>query len=247
MTSTEPKKWCSWISLAEYWYNTTYHTAIKMSPFQALYGFPPPLISELAIPGPEEEDAHNFLSAKQQMLEQLKTNLLQAQNRMKRYADLKRVERIFEVEDMVYLKMAPYRLAAFGFRGALKLQHKYYGPFIIVQKIGKYAYKLQFPEHVKIHPVFHVSQLKKHIGQKSIPSPNLPMVNQDGTVKTGPAEALQVKQVPRHNLPVVQWLIQWDNLSPDEATWEDADFIKYAFPEFFKMTTQAWRTVEQSP
>ncbi|XP_044396459.1 uncharacterized protein [Triticum aestivum] len=95
-----------------------------MSPFQALYGFPPPMISELAIPVPEEEEAQNFLAAKQQILEHLKSNLLQAQNRIKRYADLKRVERVFEVVDMVYLKMAPYRLAAFGFRGALKLQNK---------------------------------------------------------------------------------------------------------------------------
>ncbi|XP_073355150.1 uncharacterized protein [Aegilops tauschii subsp. strangulata] len=161
-----------------------------MSPFQALYGFPPPMISELAIPVPEEEEAQNFLAAKQQILEHLKSNLLQAQNRIKRYADLKRVERVFEVVDMVYLKMAPYRLAAFGFRGALKLQNKYYGPFLIVQKIGNSAYKLQFPAHVQIHPVFHVSQLKKHIGPNSIPSPNLSMVNQDGTIKTGPAELL---------------------------------------------------------
>ena len=56
--------------------------------------------------------------------------------------------------DMVYLKMAPYRLTAFGFRGALKLQNKYYGPFLDVQKVGKSAYKLQFPNHMKIHPVF---------------------------------------------------------------------------------------------
>ena len=114
MTTTQPTKWCSWLPLAEFWYNTTYHTALKMSPFQALYGFPQPMISELAVPGPDEEEAHNFLSAKQQMIEHLKENMQQAQNRMKKYADLKRSERAFEVGDMVYLKMAPYRLAAFG-------------------------------------------------------------------------------------------------------------------------------------
>lgn len=128
-----------------------------MSPFQAMYGFPPPLISELAIPGPEDLEARDFLESKQATLDQLKYNLTQAQERMKRYADLKISEREFQVGDMVYLKMAPYRLAAFGFRGALKLQHKYYGPFMITQRIGKVAYKLQFPEHIKIHPVFHVA------------------------------------------------------------------------------------------
>lgn len=247
MTTQAPKKWNSWLPLAEFWYNSTYHTAIKMSPFQALYGFPPPMIAELAIPGPEDEEAQDFLTAKQSMLDQLKENLSQAQNRMKRFADMKRVERSFEPGDLVYLKMAPYRLAAFGFRGAIKLHNKFYGPFLVTQKVGRAAYKLQFPSHVKIHPVFHVSQLKKHIGSKAIPSPNLPMVNEDGTVKTGPFAVLQVRQVPRNNLPVVQWYIQWENLSPTEATWEDADFIKYAFPEFFKATSQAWRDANQTP
>lgn len=93
-----------------------------MSPFQALYGFPPPLISELAIPGPDDTEAQDFLTSKQQIIQQLKNNLVVAQNRMKKYADTKRVERSFQVGDPVYLKMAPYRLAAFGFRGALKLQ-----------------------------------------------------------------------------------------------------------------------------
>ena len=188
-----------------------------MSPFQALYGFPPPLISELAIPGPDDEEAHDFLSAKQQMLEHLKENLCKAHNRMKRYADLKQVERSFQVGDMVYLKMAPYK-----WRGALKLQNKYYGLFLILKKIGNSAYKLQFPSNIQIHVVFHVSQLKKHIGAKAVPSPNLPMVNTDGTIKTGPATVLQVRQIPRNNAPVVQWKIQWENLSPEDATWEDA-------------------------
>lgn len=76
------------------------------------------------------------------MLRNIKEQLLKAQQRMKKYADLKRSERMFEPGDLVYLKMAPYRLSAFGFRGALKLQHKYYGPFVVTHKVGNAAYKL---------------------------------------------------------------------------------------------------------
>jgi hypothetical protein len=92
MVFQEPKKWAAWLSLAEWWYNTTYHTALKVSPFQALYGFPPPLISEVAIPGPADTDAKDFLAEKQQQLVKLKENLTQAQARMKKYADKKRTE-----------------------------------------------------------------------------------------------------------------------------------------------------------
>jgi hypothetical protein len=79
MTFAEPKKWLSWLSLTKFWYNTSFHTALQLTPFQALYGFPPPLISELSIPSPSDMVASAFLEAKQRMLDQLKQNLNQAQ------------------------------------------------------------------------------------------------------------------------------------------------------------------------
>jgi hypothetical protein len=107
MAFQEPKKWASWLALAEWWYNTSYRTALKMSPFQTLYGFPPPMINELALPGPEETEARDFIAEKQNMLTKLKENLAQAQTRMKKHADKKRTERVLQLGDMVYLKMQP--------------------------------------------------------------------------------------------------------------------------------------------
>jgi hypothetical protein len=88
MAFLEPKKWISWLSLAEWWYNSNYHTSLKCTPFEALYGYPPPLISEVMIPGPESP-ALDFLKQKQHMIIKLWENLTQAQQRMKKYADLK--------------------------------------------------------------------------------------------------------------------------------------------------------------
>jgi hypothetical protein len=36
-----PHKWHSWLALAEFWYNSSFHSAIGCSPFQALYGYAP--------------------------------------------------------------------------------------------------------------------------------------------------------------------------------------------------------------
>lgn len=65
MASSTPKQWCKWLPLAEYWYNTNYHTSLKATPFQALYGYPPPhhsLGSYLDTPNSEVAD---FLEERQ--------------------------------------------------------------------------------------------------------------------------------------------------------------------------------------
>ena len=80
-------------------------------------------------------------------------------------------------------------------------------------RVENVAYKLLLPEGTQIHPVFHISQLKKHIGPTAIPCANLPLIGPNGQVRTEPVLALEVRQVPRNNLPVVQWLVQWENFA----------------------------------
>jgi transposase InsO family protein len=94
MAFDNPKKWMSWLSSAEWWYNTSYHTSLKMSPFQALYGFPPPQINEVVLPDDAEEEAVGILQRRQLANELIKDNLTKAQERMKKYADKNRKENI---------------------------------------------------------------------------------------------------------------------------------------------------------
>jgi hypothetical protein len=108
------------------------------------------------------------------MIKKLKDNLAQVQARMKKYADTKRSEREFLAGDMVYLKLQPFRHTAFDLHQNLKLTSKYYGPFKILERIRQVAYKLQLPPCAEIHLVFHVSQLKKHIGQGNTTSKSSP-------------------------------------------------------------------------
>ena len=43
MYGENPKEWVQWLSMAEFWYNTNFHTSIQTTPFEVLYGQAPPI------------------------------------------------------------------------------------------------------------------------------------------------------------------------------------------------------------
>jgi hypothetical protein len=236
MTFAEPNKWADWLPIAEWWYNSSYRTSIKMSPFEALYEYKPP---QLMLPPPDTACSPEYLNTVpniEAMITTLQQNLAKAQRTMKKFADQHRTKRSFQVGDMVYLKMQPHREHASGLQNFLKLTSKWYGPYRVLATVGKRAYKLQLPPGTLLHDVFHVNQLKRHLGPTAVPNPSLPMVTPQGKLKLLPVAILQQRQVPHsagdYDVAVPQWLIHWQDMSRDEATWEDASFIQSAFPSF---------------
>ena len=92
---------------------------------------------------------------------EIREKLKAAQSRQKSYADKRRRELCFEVGDFVYLMVSPIqRTRRFQVQG--KLAPRYIGPYRVVKRVGAVAYRIQLPKEMSdIHPVFHVSQLRK--------------------------------------------------------------------------------------
>lgn len=176
--------------------------------------------------------ANTFLRNRRDMQQLIKNNLIKAQERMKWYSDKKRIDRSFLVGDQVYLKLQPYRQQSVNERRNHKLSAKFYGPYTVLEKIGQVAYKLELPSHAKIHNIFHVSQLKKKVGNKTEVQTTLPGIADTGTLNPQPIAILERKLVKRGNNPAVMVLIQWENGSPQEATWEHWDKFSKLFPNF---------------
>ena len=146
-----PRTWKSWLSLAQLWYNSCFHSSLGCSPFKALYGFDPNLGLAVSTSETAPTEVSKVVETREAHLQLLKQRLEQAQNRMKMQADRNRTDREFSVGDQVLLKLQPYTQSSVASRPYPKLAYKFFGPYKVTARIGKVAYRLELPDSSNIH------------------------------------------------------------------------------------------------
>ena len=162
-----PRRWSQWLTAAEIWYNSSSHSALGRSPFEVLYVYPPRHLGLDISAASEVPSLSAWMHDRDLMHSLIQQHLQRASERMKRHADKHRSERCFAVGDWVFLKLQPYVQSSLTNHAHQKLAFRFFGPFHILERIGAVAYRLELPPNFAIHPVFHVSQLKKSPGAGS--------------------------------------------------------------------------------
>jgi hypothetical protein len=194
-----------------------------MTPFRALHGRLPPSIPLYNESLTSVHEVDHQLISRDELLRQLKANLAKSMNRMKQIADQKRRDIMFQIGDWVLLKLHPYCQQIVFKRVHQKLATRYYGPYKIVDKIGLVAYRLQLLEEARIHPVFHVSLLKRYQTKEGIVEPRLidiPPVIADEELILEPQTILDYRWLKQRKHLVAESLVQWKHLPAEDATWE---------------------------
>ncbi|KAL5765478.1 hypothetical protein ACOSP7_016095 [Xanthoceras sorbifolium] len=101
----EQARWKECIPWTEYWYNTTHHAAINMSPFEIMYGRTPPSLSTYELGTAANDEVEKELMTRDEIMVKVKKELERAQGWIKKYNDQSRLDVSFESGNFVYLKL----------------------------------------------------------------------------------------------------------------------------------------------
>ncbi len=231
MCFQHPQKWAKYLSLAEWWYKTNYHTSLGTTPYRALYGVDSPSTLVAIESTATHPEVKEWTQEREMLTKELRDRLQVAQNRMKQQADKHRREKEYTAGSWVYLRLQPYCQVSVAARKNPKLAARYYGPFEVIARVGMVEYRLQVPPGSQSHPVFHVSQLKQGVPPSSLVLPTAPLMGPEGEPLACPEKILDSRVGKRRRREVNEVLVKWYNLPEDAATWEDLPVLRTKYPE----------------
>lgn len=180
----------------------------KKSPFFVERGYEPAMTFDWrdrgsSAPTPNEQEAAQMLSDLQEIWTQTKEQIAKSQQLQVRQANKHRREEDFGVNDLVFVTTKDWLQD----RPSRKLSHLASGPYRIIEKVGN-SYKLDLPEAIRVHPIFHPSKLRKAAttepltGQHMDPPP---------PVQVGETDEWEVENIldARTHYRKLQYRIQW--------------------------------------
>eukprot|EP00253_Pinus_taeda_P015832 PITA_15832 len=177
-----------------------------MSPFEVLYG------RKCRVPIDWNNPVNKFtlgldmLAKMEETMRKIQQNLRATLDRQKMYADKKRTYMEFQPRDHIYLRAKPWK-SSLQWQGCAKLAPRYCGPFQVLERVGLVAYKLALPSHIQVEP--------------------------EGEFLPKPLRILDQRETNLRKRSITQVKVQWKHFGPEEATWEEEEFMRKVYPTLF--------------
>ena len=158
-----PHTWSKRLSVAEFAANNAINVSIGYTPFYLNAGEDLALPRNLLVPpgSTSNQVVQEAIGQMKEALDDVKLNLVKAQERMKTQVDKTRREEEWKVGDRVFL--TTQHLQTFVVHMLPKLRRRWVGPFTITKVVSPVAFQLDLPPGWQIHPTFHTSNLKVYI------------------------------------------------------------------------------------
>jgi hypothetical protein len=220
--------WDTLLPIVEFAMNNHRSATTTYSPFFLNYGQHPRTPSNAAL--------SSLVPAVQHSLEELRATISlvkdlirSAQDRQASLANEHRTEISFNVGDRVLLSSANITVDAQVNRPSRKLAPRFHGPFVILERIGPVAYKLDLPGTMHIHPVFHVSRLRPYVDPRSFdPSREVPVRPPPEIIANVPEYEVERILDKRRHRRRVEYLVKWVGYPNSESTWEPLAHLGHA-------------------
>jgi hypothetical protein len=217
--------------------NRSCNQSTRSSPFEIILGYNPASPFERLLkfkPESRESNIADWRKEKLQQLQQVLHALQVAQNRMIASSSGHRPTLSLQVGDLVWLSTKHLKL---NITGSRKLTRRYIGPFPVIKVVNPVTYKLQLPTQLKIHPVFHISELSKVRPNTRLPPEPIIMEvegHDEFFIDSILAHKVQTRRTKHTLKSQYLYLTSFQNEGPEENRWlSEADFTsdgKYKNP-----------------
>ncbi|MCO5609042.1 hypothetical protein L7F22_063263 [Adiantum nelumboides] len=221
-------KWEQYLPLVEYAYNNTVHSSTGKAPFEIVEGGKK--VHPILHTKDKIFEAYKYAHNMDEMYKTVKVALEKTQAKQKKAADRHRREMVFSLGDSVLLHFEKARLKKMKGKERLfpKLSMRYYGPFQINDIINDVAYRLKLPESWKIHNAFHVSLLRRYVGDvpEDMPAEDQLEVEELDKILV-PEQILAHKERKVKGKVARRYLVKFRNYPPMDAKWiEEGELVE---------------------